>query len=323
MHRFFFSTLPLFVAASALVLTGPGLRAQQEHEHSAGSAAGHSCACCGNSGAGAMNHAAGGGCCGAGAAGTAATQADEHAAHQAGQPAAKAGAAMPMEHGAGGGCCANMTSQATAGAPAMQHGDAGCPMMKMDHTSAPTAKAESKPMDHGAGASCCAGMSHDAAPAAKADAKPMDHAAGGCCSGGTGAMAGMGDASAMSDMEVFHFLLENRADVRRTVTMLPNGIDTLTESDKPEIAQKIKTHVSAMYARLKDGRRIHQRDPLFVELFEHADQVEMNITYTDKGLRVVETSTDPAVATLLHKHADTVSGFIKNGMPEMMKNHLE
>ena len=40
-------------------------------------------------------------------------------------------------------------------------------------------------------------------------------------------------------------------------------------------------------------------------------------------LRVVETSTDPAVATLLHKHAETVNGFIKNGMPEMMKNHLE
>lgn len=292
MRRFLFTTLPLIVAASALVLTAPLLRAQQEHEHGAGAAPDHACACCGNSGGGAMNHAAGG-CCG-GAAAQATKAGEDHSAHQSGQPVAKAGAA-PMEHGTGASCCAGMK-----------------------HDAAPAAKAEATPMEHGAGASCCAGMKHDAAPAAKA----MDHGAGGCCSG-TGAMAGMGDASMMSDMQVFHFLLENRAYVRRTVTMLPNGIDTLTESDTPEIAQKIKTHVSAMYGRLKDGRRIHQRDPLFVELFEHADQVDMSITYTDKGLRVVETSDDPAVATLLHKHAETVNGFIKNGMPEMMKNHLE
>ena len=225
-----------------------------------------------------------------GTAGCSATSAPQDAA-----PAAKA---APMEHGAGGGCCAGMSHDAAAPA------------------------AEAMPTGHEAGASCCAGMNHEAA---KPSGQAMDHASGGCCSGGA-AMAGMpgkGDTSMMSDMQVFHFLLENRADVRRTVTMLPNGIDTLTESDKPEIAQKIKAHVSAMYARLKDGRRIHQRDPLFVELFEHADQVEMNITYTDKGLRVVETSTDPAVAVLLHKHAETVNGFIKNGMPEMMKNHLE
>lgn len=253
-----------------------------------------------------------------------------------------------MEHAAGG-CCANMAMDHSAPTPgdfAMKSGTAGCSATGPTQEAAPAAKAA--PMAHGAGAGCCAGMNHDAAaPAAKAApmgheagasccagmnhdaAKPsgqaMDHAAGGCCSGGT-AMAGMpgkADTSMTSDMEVFHFLIENRADVRRTVTMLPNGIDTLTESDKPEIAQQIKTHVSAMYGRLKDGRPIHQRDPLFVELFEHADQVEMNITYTDTGIRVVETSADPAVAVLLHKHANAVSGFIRNGMPEVMKNHLE
>ncbi|MFN7917695.1 MAG: hypothetical protein U0Q55_20280 [Vicinamibacterales bacterium] len=266
-----------------------------------------------------MNHAAGG-CCG-GAAAQATKAGEDHSAHQAGQPVAKAGAA-PMEHGTGASCCAGMKHDAAPAAKAeatpMEHGAGASCCAGMKHDAAPAAKAEATPMEHGAGASCCAGMKHDAAPAAKT----MDHGAGGCCSG-TGAMAGMGDASMMSDMQVFHFLLENRADVRRTVTMLPNGIDTLTESDTPEIAQKIKTHVSAMYGRLKDGRRIHQRDPLFVELFEHADQVDMSITYTDKGLRVIETSDDPAVATLLHKHAETVNGFIKNGMPEMMKNHLE
>jgi len=239
-----------------------------------------------------MNHATAG-----------AAAAEDHSAHQAAQAAAK-----PMEHGAGMACCAG---EAKTGGVA--------------------AKAEAKPMEHAAAGGCCADMKMEHGPAAKAEAAPADHAAaGGCCAGmnhGAAAADGkpmaMGDPARMSDMQVFHFLLENRADVRRTVTLLPNGIDTLTESDKPEIATKIKAHVSAMYARLKDGRPIHQRDPLFVELFEHADQIDANITYTDKGLRVIETSTDPAVAALLHKHAATVDGFIKNGMPEMMKNHLE
>ena len=43
-------------------------------------------------------------------------------------------------------------------------------------------------------------------------------------------------------------------------------------------------HVASMLARVKEGRPIHQRDPLFVELFKN-------------------------------------SAFLANGMPEMMKNH--
>jgi len=57
------------------------------------------------------------------------------------------------------------------------------------------------------------------------------------------------DPSMMADMHALHFLLDNRADIRRIVAVLPNGIDTLTESDKPEIAATLKTHVAAMYAR--------------------------------------------------------------------------
>ncbi len=319
MRRLFISTLPLFVAITALVLASPAARAQQAPAPGAEAAAAHACACCGNSSGAAMNHATAG-----------AAAAEDHSAHQAAQAAAK-----PMEHGAGMACCGGEAKTggvaAKAEAKPMEHAAAGgcCADMKMEH--GPAAKAEAKPMEHAAAGGCCADMKMEHGPAAKAEAAPADHAAaGGCCAGmNHGAAAAdakpmaMGDPARMSDMQVFHFLLENRADVRRTVTLLPNGIDTLTESDKPEIATKIKAHVSAMYARLKDGRPIHQRDPLFVELFEHADQIDANITYTDKGLRVIETSTDPAVATLLHKHAATVDGFIKNGMPEMMKNHLE
>ena len=42
---------------------------------------------------------------------------------------------------------------------------------------------------------------------------------------------------------------------------------------------------------------------------------------TAKGLRVSETSTDAEVVNLIRRHAQVVSLFIANGMPEMMKSH--
>ncbi len=228
MRRTFFSAVPLFIAAALLVLAPAILRAQQDHDSSSTVTAGQACACCGNSGSEAMNHAG-------------------------------------MDHGT-------------------------------------TATANAKPMNHGSESGCCGHMAMS-----KGDGSTMPMA--------------VDDPSMISDMQVFHYLLDHRADIRRIVSVLPNGIDTLTESDKPEIAATLKTHVSAMYGRLKDNRPIHQRDPLFAELFAHADQIHANITYTEKGLRVVETSDDPAVAHLLHMHAAAVDGFITNGMAEMMKDH--
>ncbi|MGE3276875.1 MAG: hypothetical protein AB7O67_17320 [Vicinamibacterales bacterium] len=131
----------------------------------------------------------------------------------------------------------------------------------------------------------------------------------------------MMDESHMADMQVFHYLLDHRAEIRRSVTRLDNGIDTLTESDVPDVAAKIKAHVGAMYTRMKDGRPIHQRDPLFREVFRVADRITVTMTPTEKGIRVVETSDDPEVVKVLYAHADTVDAFIANGRSEMMKDH--
>jgi hypothetical protein len=76
-----------------------------------------------------------------------------------------------------------------------------------------------------------------------------------------------------------------------------------------------------MLARLKEQRPIHQRDPLFVELFKHADQIVVTHERTAGGVRIVETSTDAYVVKLLHAHAEVVSAFLANGMAEMKKNH--
>jgi len=105
------------------------------------------------------------------------------------------------------------------------------------------------------------------------------------------------------------------------VTKLDDGIDTITESDDPAVAQALQMHVESMTARVKEARPIHQRDPLFQELFRHTDKIVMRHEATPKGVRVIETSSDPYVARLIQEHAEVVNGFIANGHAEMMQNH--
>jgi hypothetical protein len=132
---------------------------------------------------------------------------------------------------------------------------------------------------------------------------------------------GMGDPSHQADMQVFHDLLEHRAKITRTVTNLPNGIDTLTLSDDPVVAGKLRGHVASMTKRMEENRPIHLRDPFFAEMFRQAKHVTIKVEPVPTGVRVIETSDDPYTVTLLQEHARIIELFLKNGMAEMHKNH--
>jgi hypothetical protein len=129
------------------------------------------------------------------------------------------------------------------------------------------------------------------------------------------------DAERQRDMATFHFLLEHRQAIARNVTKLPDGVETVTESNDPEITAKLREHVEAMHRRLKDGRPIHMRDPLFREIFRNADKIKMTVEKTDKGLKVSETSQDSYVVRLIQAHADVLNQFLANGHEEVRKNH--
>jgi hypothetical protein len=139
--------------------------------------------------------------------------------------------------------------------------------------------------------------------------------------GGRGGHGMMGDGAHAADMQVFHQLFEHRTEITRQVHTREDGVETVTESKNPEVTRLLQTHVAAMLARVKEGRPIHQRDPLFVELFKNADRIEARHELTTGGGRVVETSKDVYVVKLLQAHAEVVSAFLANGMSEMMKNH--
>lgn len=139
--------------------------------------------------------------------------------------------------------------------------------------------------------------------------------------GGRGGRGMMGDAGHAADMQLFHQLFAHRTEIQRRIIARDDGVETITESANPEVTRVLQTHVESMLARVKEGRPLHQRDPLFVELFRYAGQIEATHELTPGGVRVVETSRDAYVAKLIQAHAQVVSAFIANGMPEMMVNH--
>ena len=128
-------------------------------------------------------------------------------------------------------------------------------------------------------------------------------------------MGRMGGGSHGGDMNTIHSLLEHHDAITRRVVDRPDGVETWTESDDPAVAARIREHVRQMDARLEDGRPIRRWDPLFAELFEHADAISMEIEDTATGVRVVETSDDPYVVALIQQHAHrAISEFVAGGM---------
>jgi hypothetical protein len=120
---------------------------------------------------------------------------------------------------------------------------------------------------------------------------------------------------------MFHYLLDHRDAITRTITPLENGVATVTETDDSAIRLVLREHVASMHGRVEEGRGIHLRDPLFAEIFRNADRIEMRVEETERGVRVTETSADPHVAQLIRAHAEAVNGFLANGYAEVRRDH--
>lgn len=135
-------------------------------------------------------------------------------------------------------------------------------------------------------------------------------------------MPGMGpraDERTMAQLEAIHTLLADHDRITRTVTNLPNGIRTVTESDDPATAELIKKHVGDMAKRVADGD-----DPgLPIEsdnlhaIFRNSAKLHTSYEATAKGISMVQTSDDPATVAALQAHAQEVVDLVKGGMPAL------
>lgn len=124
----------------------------------------------------------------------------------------------------------------------------------------------------------------------------------------------------MRDMHVIHGLLSDHRKIERRVEDIPGGVQTVTVSSDSRTADLIRQHVQQMQRRIEAGQPIRMMDPLFAEIFRHHRSIRMEIEEIDGGVRVTETSDDPAVTSLIRQHARrAVSEFVEDGMRRAMQ----
>jgi hypothetical protein len=128
-----------------------------------------------------------------------------------------------------------------------------------------------------------------------------------------------GDEAFAADMQLVQGMVHNNDKIKRTVTNLPDGIGTVTESDDPKVAEYIKAHVASMQKRLDEGRVFNLFSPTLPTLFAKKDKIKTTVETTGKGVTVTQTSSDPEVVAALQAHAVEVSELARDGMVAMMR----
>jgi hypothetical protein len=157
---------------------------------------------------------------------------------------------------------------------------------------------------------------------------PMRGSGPGMAAGGHGPMGGptamltKQDVGSAADMDLVHGLLFNNTKIRRTVTNLPDGIRTVTESDDPQVAQTIKAHVASMSQRLQDGREFNIFSDTLPVLFENRDKIVSKAETTEKGVVLTQTSADVKVVAALQAHAGEVTELAQDGMVAMRRGMM-
>lgn len=139
---------------------------------------------------------------------------------------------------------------------------------------------------------------------------------GGMLSGGM-----MGSATS-ADMGTYQDLFNRHTEIHRTVEAIPGGVRTITESDAPDLIALLQAHVSSMYSHLEQRAEVTCMSNSLPTLFRNASSYKRQLVLTSKGVSATETSTDPALTAAIRRHAQEVSGFVRDGMPAMMRGMM-
>ena len=128
----------------------------------------------------------------------------------------------------------------------------------------------------------------------------------------------MGSATT-ADMSTYLDLFDRHTELRRTVEVIPGGVRTITESDSPELVAQLQAHVASMYAHLERGAEVTCMSQSLPTLFRNASSYRRRLTLTAKGVAVTEISANAVLTRAVRAHAREVTGFVRDGMPAMMR----
>jgi len=133
-----------------------------------------------------------------------------------------------------------------------------------------------------------------------------------------GGMHGMlqGEGSTEAETRELVAMFYGHSEITREVINLSDGIDTLTESRDAELSATVVAHVVGMIARIEEGRdpQVPVQSPTLDLLFTNRALIETVMEPTDHGIRVIQTSRDPATVAALQTHAAEVTDMVVRGM---------
>ncbi|MGA8546817.1 MAG: hypothetical protein WB785_16365 [Mycobacterium sp.] len=139
---------------------------------------------------------------------------------------------------------------------------------------------------------------------------------------GGGMMGGMMGVSP-TDMSRYMEMFNRHNEITRAVEEIPGGIRTTTQSDSPDLAAQLKAHVSSMYSHLDQGPEVVCMSGSLPTLFQHSNGYRRQLTLTPTGVIAEETADDPELVQAIRGHAGEVSGFVRDGMPPMMRGMMD
>ena len=125
-----------------------------------------------------------------------------------------------------------------------------------------------------------------------------------------------------ADMSLYMEMFSRHTEISRTVEEIPGGVRTTTQSDAPDLAAKLREHVSSMYSHLGQGSEVMCMSQSLPTLFRNAGGYRRQLTLTPTGVIAEETSDDPALTDAIRAHAREVTGFVRDGMPAMMQGMM-
>jgi hypothetical protein len=125
-----------------------------------------------------------------------------------------------------------------------------------------------------------------------------------------------------ADMSLYIDMFNRHSETTRTVDEIPGGIRTTTQSNSPDLVGQLQAHVSSMYSHLDQGAEVMCMSGSLPTLFRHANGYRRQLTFTPTGVIAEETADDPALTQAIRAHAQEVTGFVRDGMPAMMRGMM-
>ncbi|BBX43392.1 hypothetical protein [Mycobacterium simiae] len=125
-----------------------------------------------------------------------------------------------------------------------------------------------------------------------------------------------------ADMSLYMDMFNRHTEITRTVEEIPGGVRTTTQSEAPDLATQLHAHVSSMYTHVDQGSEVMCMSQSLPILFRNHGGYRRQLTLTPTGVIAEETSDDPALTDAIRTHAREVSGFVRDGMPAMMRGMM-